>query len=225
MNQGSYFGAYRQGFKTMPDNAYEMMTAPTRQMTSAVSDTIGKLANAYTGYQAQQAGTEAFQQGSAAQYKGLESLSQATGVPVNPELANQYMALGEMKTPQQQAAFQTSLGQEIQRIQNLYGINQAQARAAQAQGQMQQGLSNQDFISRGLSAPLGGVKSATYMGMPMGAGVAYQDTPPDAANGTNNMLLPPIQNQPSVPVYGGAYDNFGRMMPRVGTVRRTNTGF
>lgn len=116
----------------MPDNAYEMMTAPSKQITSAVSNTIGQLANAYTGYQAQQAGLAASQQGAAAQYSGLESLSQATGVPVNPELANQYLNMGQM-SPQQQAVFQNSLAEEAKRMQMLYGINQAQARAAQAQ--------------------------------------------------------------------------------------------
>jgi len=210
MNQGSYFGAYRQGFKTMPDNAYEMMTAPTRQMTSAVSDTIGKLANAYTGYQAQQAGTEAFQQGAAAQYKGLESLSQATGTPVNPELANQYLNIGNM-SPQQQAVFQNSLGQEAQRMQMLYGINQAQARAAQAQGQMQQGLSNQDFILRGLSAPFSGGGSATNMSGSMGQVPIYADTPPDGVAGVNPMFLPQFPSM-SVAGYGG----------RVGPLRPMN---
>ena len=136
MNQ-PYFAPYRQGFKTMPDNAYEMMTAPSRQITSAVSDTIGKLANAYTGYKAEQAGTDAAKQGSAAQFKGLETVSKATGIPMNPELSEQYMNMGGM-SPQQQAVFQNSLGQEAQRMQTLYGINQAKARAGQAQGMQQQ---------------------------------------------------------------------------------------
>jgi len=207
MNQGGYFGAYRGGFKTMPDNAYQMMTAPTQQIVGAVSNTIGQLANAYTGYKAQQAGTEAFKQGAAAQYQGLQSTSQATGVPMNPVLADQYMNIGNMSS-QEQAAFQNSLGQEAQRMQMLYGINQAQARAAQAQGQMQRGV-----YSQGLNQAIG----------------SYDEPLPLPLNGQvdlpGNNLLPSIQSQPSVPVYGGAFDNFGNMMPRVGTIRRTNTGF
>ena len=170
----------------MPDNAYEMMTAPSKQITSAVSNTIGQLANAYTGYQAQQAGLAASQQGAAAQYSGLESLSQATGVPMNAELANQYANIGGM-SPQQQAVFQNSLGQEAQRMQMLYGINQAQARAAQAQGQMQQGLSNQDVLTRGLNAPFSsggssnaGGGAATNMSgsyMPYGSGGMDMNNP------------------------------------------------
>ena len=131
----------------MPDNAYEMMTAPSRQITSAVSDTIGKLANAYTGYKAEQAGKDAAKQGAAAQFKGLETVSQTTGIPMNPELSEQYKNMGGM-SPQQQAVFQNSLGQEAQRMQMLYGINQAQARAGQAQGQMYK----QDFQNSLVSA-------------------------------------------------------------------------
>ena len=138
----------------MPSNAYEMMTAPSRQIAGAVTDTIGKLANAYAMRADQQAGSEASQQGAAAQYSGLESMSQATGVPMNPELANQYMNIGQM-SPQQQAAFQNSLGQEAQRIQSLYNIGNQQR-------QMQQGVYSQDTLSRGLSAPFygGGAPSA-----------------------------------------------------------------
>jgi hypothetical protein len=223
MNQGGYYGAYRQGFKTLPDNAYAMMTAPTQINAETIKKAASSIGSMVQKYADQQAGSEASQQGASAQYKGLESISQATGVPMNPELADQFKNMGGM-SPQQQAVFQNSLGQEAQRMQMLYGINQAQARAAQAQGQMQGADFSQSNASRILGAPMGGGGSATYMGMPMKAGVAYADTPPDAANGTNNMLLPPIQNQPSVPVYGGAYDNFGRMMPRVGTVR-ANRGF
>lgn len=125
----------------MPSNAYEMMTAPSRQIAGAVTDTIGKLANAYAMRADQQAGSEASQQGAAAQYSGLESMSQATGVPMNPELANQYMNIGQM-SPQQQAAFQNSLGQEAQRIQNLYNISNQQRQfqqSQQAQGVQQAG--------------------------------------------------------------------------------------
>lgn len=137
MNQGGYYGAYRSGFKTLPDNAYAMMTAPTQQNAKTigmVASGIGGIAQQYMG---QKAADQAFQQGSAAQYSGLESMSQATGVPVNPELANQYLNMGQM-SPQQQAVFQNSLGEEAKRMQMLYGINQAQARAAQAQGMQQQ---------------------------------------------------------------------------------------
>jgi hypothetical protein len=148
MNQGGYFGAYRQGFKTLPDNAYQMMTAPTQQLASTITNLAGTAAGAYKGYQAAKAGTEAFKQGSAAQYQGLQSTSQATGVPMNPVLADQYMNIGQM-SPEQQAVFQNSLGQEAQRMQMLYGINQAQARAAQAQ--QAQGM------QRNVSAGLGTV--------------------------------------------------------------------
>jgi len=146
MNQGSYYGAYRQGFKTMPDNAYEMMTAPTKQIAGAVTDTLGKLVSAYAGYRGQQAGTEALQQGAAAQYSGLESLSKATGVPMNPELSEQFKNMKSMN-PQQQSVFNQSLGQEAQRQMTFFGINQAKAREAQAQGQMQ--------MQRSVSAGLG----------------------------------------------------------------------
>lgn len=148
MNQGGYFGAYRGGFKTLPDDAYNMMTAPTRQN----AETIGKVASGIGGiaqnYMTGKANNKAFEQGSTAQYSGLESLSKATGVPMNPELSEQYKNMGGM-SPQQQAVFQNSLGQEAQRMQMLYGINQAQARAAQAQGMQQ--------YSRGVSTGLGTV--------------------------------------------------------------------
>lgn len=134
----------------MPDNAYEMMTAPSKQITSAVSNTIGQLANAYTGYQAQQAGQAASQQGAAAQYSGLESLSQATGVPMNAELTEQFKNMSSM-SPQQRAVFNQSMGLEAQNMMTRYGINQAQARAAQAQqGQgMQQFGSQIDYMIAG----------------------------------------------------------------------------
>lgn len=150
MNQGGYYGAYRQGFKTLPDNAYQMMTAPTQQNAKTIGMVTSAIGGAVGANQAAQAGTEAFKQGSAAQYSGLESLSQATGVPVNPELANQYLNMGQM-SPQQQAVFQTSLAEEAKRMQMLYGINQAQARAAQAQqGQgMQQFGSQIDYMIAG----------------------------------------------------------------------------
>jgi hypothetical protein len=142
MNQGGYFGAYRGGFQTLPANAYQMMTAPTQQLASTITNLAGTAAGAYKGFQAEKAGTEAFKQGAATQYKGLESTSQATGVPINPELANQYMNMGEMSTPQQQAAFQQSLNQELQRQQMLYGIANQQRQSQQAQGGLyRQGLS------------------------------------------------------------------------------------
>lgn len=135
----------------MPKNAYEMMTAPSKQIAGAVTNTVGKLADAYTGRAAELEGAEALKQGSVAQYKSLESLSKATGVQVNPELANQFMNMNEMKTRAQQAAFQNSLNQEAQNMMTRYGINQAQARAAQAQqGQgMQQFGSQIDYMIAG----------------------------------------------------------------------------
>ena len=132
MNQGGYFGQYQGGFQTLPKGAYEMMTAPTRMNAETIQKAASGISNMVQKYADQKAGSEAFQQGSAAQYSGLESLSQATGVPVNPELANQYLNMGQM-SPQQQAVFQNSLAEEAKRMQMLYGINQAQARAAQAQ--------------------------------------------------------------------------------------------
>jgi len=210
MNQGGYFGAYRGGFQTLPDNAYAMMTAPTKQN----AETIGKVASGIGGiaqnYMTGQANTKAFEQGAAAQYKGLESLSQATGVPMNAELSNQYLNIGNM-SPQQQAVFNQSLGQEAQRMQMLYGINQAQARAAQAQGQMQQGLYAQDVLTRGLSAPFSGAGSAANMSGSMGQVPIYADTPPDGVAGVNPMFLPQIPSM-SVAGYGG----------RVGPLRPMN---
>jgi len=154
MNQGGYFGAYRQGFKTLPDDAYNMMTAPTRQN----AETIGKVASGIGGiaqnYMTGLANDKAFQQGSAAQFENLKSVSQATGVPMNPELSEQYMNIGNM-SPQQQAAFNQSMGQEAQRYQTIYGINQAQARAAQAaqrQG-MQQAGAQVDYALAGRNQP------------------------------------------------------------------------
>ena len=164
MNQ-PYFGAYRGGFQTLPSNAYEMMTAPTNQNAQTIGMVTGALGGAISANQAAKAGTAAFEQGSAAQFKGIETISQATGVPMNPELANQYMNIGQM-SPQQQAAFQNSLGQEAQRIQNLYNIGNQQR-------QMQQGIYSQDTLSRGLSAPFygGGAPSAgAAPAMPVGQG-------------------------------------------------------
>lgn len=165
MNQGGYFGAYQGGFQTLPKGAYEMMTAPTKQN----AQTIGMVASGIGGiaqkYMDQNAADKAFEQGSAAQFKGIETMSQATGVPMNPELANQYMNIGQM-SPQQQAAFQNSLGQEAQRIQSLYNIGNQQR-------QMQQGVYSQDTLSRGLSAPFygGGAPSAgAAPAMPVGQG-------------------------------------------------------
>ena len=125
----------------MPANAYEMMTAPTKQNAQTIGMVAGALGGAIGANQAAKAGAAAFEQGSAAQYSGLQSMSQATGVPMNPELANQYMNIGQM-SPQQQAAFQNSLGQEAQRIQNLYNISNQQRQfqqAQQAQGVQQAG--------------------------------------------------------------------------------------
>lgn len=164
MNQ-PYFGAYQSGFQTLPKNAYEMMTAPTKQN----AQTIGMVASGIGGiaqkYMDQNAANKAFEQGSAAQFKGIETMSQATGVPMNPELANQYMNIGQM-SPQQQAAFQNSLGQEAQRIQSLYNIGNQQR-------QMQQGVYSQDTLSRGLSAPFYGVgapSAGAAPAMPVGQG-------------------------------------------------------
>jgi hypothetical protein len=133
MNQGGYFGAYRGGFQTLPDNAYEMMTAPSRQISGAIEDASSQINNALVERYTQQRGTEALKQGNIAQYKGLESISKATGVPVNPELTNQFANMGEMKAREQQAAFQQSLNQELQRQQMLYGIANQQRQAQQAQ--------------------------------------------------------------------------------------------
>jgi len=146
MNQGGYFGAYQSGFQTLPKYAYEMMTAPTQINGETIKKAASGIGSMVQKYADQKAGSEASQQGAAAQYSGLESTSQATGVPMNPVLADQYMNIGQM-SPQQQAVFQNSLGQEAQRMQTIYGINQAQARAAQAQGQMQ--------MQRSVSAGLG----------------------------------------------------------------------
>jgi len=160
MNQGGYYGAYRGGFQTLPKGAYEMMTAPTQINGETIKKAASSIGSMVQKYADQQAGSEASQQGAAAQYKGLESISQATGVPMNPELADQFKNMSSMSS-QQQAVFQNSLGQEAQRMQMLYGINQAQARAAQAQGQMQGADFSQSNASRILGAPMGGGGSAT----------------------------------------------------------------
>ena len=168
----------------MPSNAYEMMTAPSRQIAGAVTDTIGKLANAYAMRADQQAGSEASQQGAAAQYSGLESMSQATGVPMNPELANQYMNIGQM-SPQQQAAFQNSLGQEAQRIQSLYNIGNQQRQASLQQ------------MGRGVSAGLSTVPPpdpSRYIGV-HSAGVV--PAMPQAATGVS-LPLPQYDTGPRV---------------------------
>ena len=166
MNQGGYFGQYQGGFQTMPKNAYEMMTAPSKQIAGAVTNTVGKLADAYTGRAAELEGAEALKQGSVAQYKSLESLSKATGVQVNPELANQFMNMNEMKTRAQQAAFQNSLNQEAQNMMTRYNINQAQARAGQAQGmqQMQQSV----YAGLGTVPPPDPLRYGGQPVMPMG---------------------------------------------------------
>jgi len=186
MNQ-PYFGAYRGGFQTLPANAYQMMTAPTQQLASTISNLAGAAASAYKGYQAQKAGDQAFKQGAAAQYKGLESLSQASGVPMNPELAEQYKNIGNMNA-QQQAMFNQSMAQEAQRYQTLYGINQAQARAAQA--------AQSQGMQRNVSAGLGTIPPpdpSRYGGQPI---------MPLGENQIDPSLLP---SYPSllVPGYGG----------------------
>ncbi|CAB5225339.1 hypothetical protein UFOVP745_3 [uncultured Caudovirales phage] len=154
MNQ-PYFGAYRGGFQTLPKGAYEMMTAPTKQNAQTIGMVASGLGGIAQKYMDQNAANKAFEQGSAAQFKGIETISQATGVPVNAELANQYMNMGEMSTPQQQAAFQQSLNQELQRQQMLFGIanQQRQAQqAAQLQG-MQQVGSQVDYMIAGRNQP------------------------------------------------------------------------
>jgi hypothetical protein len=152
MNQ-PYFGAYRGGFQTLPANAYEMMTAPTKQNAQTIGMVTGALGGAIGAGQAAKAGTQAFQQGAATQYQGLESTSQATGVPINPELANQYMNMGEMSTPQQQAAFQQSLNQELQRQQMLYGIANQQRQSQQAQGGLYKQQFQNSLVSAGYTPP------------------------------------------------------------------------
>jgi hypothetical protein len=154
MNQGGYFGQYQGGFQTLPKYAYEMMTAPTQQNAK----TIGMVASGIGGiaqkYMDQSAANKAFEQGSAAQFKGLESTSQATGVPMNPVLSEQYKNMGQMNA-QQQAAFQNSLGQEAQRIQTIYGINQKNR-------QMQSGDFSQGNAFQILTAPpFGGGSNAS----------------------------------------------------------------
>jgi hypothetical protein len=195
MNQGGYFGAYQSGFQTLPKGAYEMMTAPTKQNAETITKAASSIGSMVQKYADQQAADQAFQQGSAAQFENLKSISQATGVPMNPELANQYMNIGQM-SPQQQAVFNQSMAQEAQRYQTLYGINQRQAQAQQAQG-MQQVGSQVDYMIAGRNQPR---VSTSNAGIP---------------------ALPTVQGgMPSVPVYGGAYDNLGSMMPRVGTINK-----
>ena len=183
MNQ-PYFGAYQSGFQTLPKNAYEMMTAPTKQN----AETIGKVASGIGGiaqnYMTGLANDKAFEQGAAAQYKGLESISQATGVPVNAELANQYLNIGQM-SPQQQAAFQNSLGQEAQRIQSLYNIGNQQRQASLQQ------------MGRGVSAGLSTVPPpdpSRYIGV-HSAGVV--PAMPQAATGVS-LPLPQYDTGPRV---------------------------
>lgn len=145
MNQGGYFGQYQGGFQTLPKYAYEMMTAPTQQNAKTIGMVAGGIGGIAQKYMDQKAGDKAFEQGSAAQFKGLETTSEATGVPMNPELANQFKNMGGMNA-QQQAAFQQSLAMEAQRMQNLYNIGLQQK-------QVQQGLYHRDVITRGLNAP------------------------------------------------------------------------
>lgn len=165
MNQ-PYFGAYRGGFQTLPANAYQMMTAPTQQNAETIGKVASGIGSVIKYYMDDKANDTAFQQGSDVQYQDLMSRSQATGVPMNPELTEQYKNIGQM-SPQQQAVFNKSMAQEAQRIQSLYGI-------ANQQRQAQQGLYNQDVISRGLGAPFTvpatSASNATNMNMPMGQG-------------------------------------------------------
>lgn len=207
MNQ-PYFGAYRGGFQTLPSNAYEMMTAPTKQNAQTIGMVTGALGGAISANQAAKAGTAAFEQGSAAQYSGLQSMSQATGVPMNPELANQYMNIGQM-SPQQQAAFQNSLGQEAQRIQSLYNISNQQRQVQQ---------SGQNLYRQGLNQAISAyVEPMMPMSGSGASNVGAVPTTPDMQPVIDASLFPPAQY--STPVYGGAYDNYGSMMPRVGTLR------
>lgn len=161
MNQSGYFGQYQGGFKTLPDNAYQMMTAPTKEITGAINNAVGTVAGSYLKRKEQQAGTDAFQQGAAAQFKGMEGMSKATGVPMNPELANQFMNMQSMQTPQQQAAFQQSLAMEAQRMQNLYNIGLQQRQAQQ--GLYRQGL-NQAVGS--FNEPMMPMMQGSQIGMP-----------------------------------------------------------
>lgn len=184
MNQGGYFGAYQSGFQTLPKGAYEMMTAPNRMNAETIQKAASGISNMVQKYADQQAGSEAFEQGAAAQYKGLESISKATGVPVNAELANQYLNIGQM-SPQQQAAFQNSLGQEAQRIQSLYNIGNQQRQASLQQ------------MGRGVSAGLSTVPPpdpSRYIGVPS-AGVV--PAMPQAATGVS-LPLPQYDTGPRV---------------------------
>lgn len=144
MNQ-PYFGAYRGGFQTLPSNAYQMMTAPTKQNAETIGKVASGIGSVIKYYMDDKANDTAFQQGSDVQYQDLMSRSQATGVPMNPELAEQYKNIGQM-SPQQQAAFQNSLGQEAQRIQSLYNIGNQQR-------QMQSGDFRQGNAFQILTAP------------------------------------------------------------------------
>lgn len=193
MNQSGYFGQYQGGFKTVPDNAYQMMTAPTKEITGAINNAVGTVAGSYLKRKEQQAGTDAFQQGAAAQFKGMESMSKATGVPMNPELANQFMNMQSMQTPQQQAAFQQSLAMEAQRMQNLYNIGLQQRQAQQSQYGSQI-----DYLIAGRNQP--SIQSSSI--------------------GNTGASIPPAQTQYSMPSYPSPYDNYGSLMPRVGTIGR-----
>jgi len=152
MNQ-PYFAPYRQGFQTMPDNAYEMMTAPSRQSAGAIKDTASRVSSALIDQYTQKQGAEALQQGAAAQYSGLESLSKATGVPMNPELSEQFKNMKSMN-PQQQSVFNQSLGQEAQRQMTFFGINQAKTREARAQGQLYKQNYQSSLVSAGYTPKL-----------------------------------------------------------------------
>jgi hypothetical protein len=146
MNQGGYFGAYQGGFKTLPNGAYEMMTAPTQQLASTITNLAGMAAGAYGAAKTGKAETAAFQQGAGPQYQNVESMSQAYGVPINSTLTEQYKNIGSMTSPQQQAAFQQSLAQEAQRIQAIGQLNYQRQQAAQSQGMQQ--------LQRGVAAGL-----------------------------------------------------------------------
>ena len=157
MNQGGYFGQYQGGFKTVPDNAYQMMTATTKEITGAINNAVGTVAGSYLKRKEQQAGTEAFQQGIAPQMEAIQSYSQAYGIPVNPALVEQYHNMGSMNNPQLQSAFQQSLSQEAQRIQALGNLDYQRKMAERQYGLQQRGVYNQNQANQILGLPFGGM--------------------------------------------------------------------
>ena len=196
MNQGGYFGAYQGGFKTLPNGAYEMMTAPTQQLASTITNLAGMAAGAYGAAKTGKAETAAFQQGAGPQYQNVESMSQAYGVPINSTLTEQYKNIGSMTSPQQQAAFQQSLAQEAQRIQAIGQLNYQRQQAAQSKGQglykqnFQNSLISAGYNPQGLPAPANAVDTSAQI--PIYQGGVYTEAPPNGPNGVNSMLLPPL---------------------------------